>query len=547
MSTPGDDDKPPKKDGEEEGKKKVKKKKGKKGEKKDKSGSAKKRKRESAKKEGDEKAAPAAESPAAPVEAAKKEEKTEKKEEKEKKEKPFKKRASDYSEEVKESIPKWTAEAKALASKLPDVLSKFLALEKKTRLANDVESTLQLCLAVLDLCFDLKEWKKLNDNISVLCKRRAQSIEKTVSGIIKKAYTYVDQTPDKETKLALIDTLRTVSAGKIVVELERARLTKILSEMKEAEGDVDKASEILQEVQIETVGSMDTREKAVFLLDQVRLCLATKDYIRVEIIAQKVSTDAFKEEKMQDLKLKHYQQMIAYYLHEEEYLQVCKSYMEIYNTPAVQADEKQWKANLAGAVFFAALSPHDHEVSEILNRLNADKRSESIPEAKVLLQEYVSNELAPWPLPHAALWKKQEKLSAVLENKESGKKVMDVLHKRVVQHNLRVMGQYFNQIPTKRLATLLNLNEDQTEEYLCEMVSSSQLYARIDRPAGVVTFTKSKAATEIVQAWAEDIGQLLGLVERTCNDINKENMMNKVRLDAAKKAAKKAGTAKKAE
>ena len=94
--------------------------------------------------------------------------------------------------------------------------------------------------------------------------------------------------------------------------------------MTEADGDIDKASEILQEVQIETVGSMDVREKAVFLLDQVRLCLLTKDYIRVELISNKVNEDSFKEEKMEDLKLKHYTQMIEYYLHEDEYLKICQ-------------------------------------------------------------------------------------------------------------------------------------------------------------------------------------------------------------------------------
>ena len=61
---------------------------------------------------------------------------------------------------------------------------------------------------------------------------------------------FVDVTPDKKTKLELIDTLRTVSAGKIFVELERARLTKILAEIKENDGDIAGAAETLQDVQI---------------------------------------------------------------------------------------------------------------------------------------------------------------------------------------------------------------------------------------------------------------------------------------------------------
>lgn len=33
--------------------------------------------------------------------------------------------------------------------------------------------------------------------------------------MIQEAFTYVEQTPDLETKLKLIDTLRTVTAGKV--------------------------------------------------------------------------------------------------------------------------------------------------------------------------------------------------------------------------------------------------------------------------------------------------------------------------------------------
>ena len=36
-----------------------------------------------------------------------------------------------------------------------------------------------------------------------------------VTKMIQEAYTYVEQTPDLETKLKLIDTLRTITAGKV--------------------------------------------------------------------------------------------------------------------------------------------------------------------------------------------------------------------------------------------------------------------------------------------------------------------------------------------
>lgn len=47
----------------------------------------------------------------------------------------------------------------------------------------------------------------------------------------------------------------------IYVEVERARLTHILAQMKESEGEVTEAADILQELQVETYGSMEKREK----------------------------------------------------------------------------------------------------------------------------------------------------------------------------------------------------------------------------------------------------------------------------------------------
>ena len=44
---------------------------------------------------------------------------------------------------------------------------------------------------------------------------------------------------------------------------------------------------------METFGSMDREEKVRFILEQMRLCLAKKDFIRTQIISKKISTKFF--------------------------------------------------------------------------------------------------------------------------------------------------------------------------------------------------------------------------------------------------------------
>ena len=51
----------------------------------------------------------------------------------------------------------------------------------------------------------------------------------------------------------------------IFVEVERARVTKILSDIKRSQGDLKGAAEILCELQVETFGSMERREKTEFI------------------------------------------------------------------------------------------------------------------------------------------------------------------------------------------------------------------------------------------------------------------------------------------
>ena len=55
----------------------------------------------------------------------------------------------------------------------------------------------------------------------------------------------------------------------------------------------------MQELAVETYGSMERQEKVEFILEQMRLCLATKDYIRSQIISKKISTRFFEKNQYQ--------------------------------------------------------------------------------------------------------------------------------------------------------------------------------------------------------------------------------------------------------
>lgn len=179
------------------------------------------------------------------------------------------------------------------ASRLEEAVDTIFEAEKKSRLAGELGPTRKACMAIIELCFELGDWTALNQNVLIISKRRAQ-LKQVIKEVVQKSMEFLEKATTKEQKLEMLETLRTVTEGKIFVEVERARLTRTLVQIKESEGKTEEACDILQEVQVETIGTMDKREKTSYILDQMRLCLAKGDLIRTQIISKKINTTIFK-------------------------------------------------------------------------------------------------------------------------------------------------------------------------------------------------------------------------------------------------------------
>ena len=56
----------------------------------------------------------------------------------------------------------------------------------------------------------------MNEHITTLSKRRSQ-LKQAITKMVQEAYDLVEKTPDLDTKLKLIETLRTVTSGKVII------------------------------------------------------------------------------------------------------------------------------------------------------------------------------------------------------------------------------------------------------------------------------------------------------------------------------------------
>ncbi|EJP62217.1 26S proteasome regulatory subunit RPN5 [Beauveria bassiana ARSEF 2860] len=471
----------------------------------------------------------------------------------------------DFSKEVDEQLPQ--AE-KLAASNLQGAIEKLAALEKQTRQASDLASTSRVLIAIVTLCKNAGDWSLLNEQTLVLSKKHSQ-LKQAITKMVQTVVGFLDDTPDLTTKLSVIETLRTVTEGKIFVEVERARVTRILSDIKKEQGDLKAATEVLCELQVETFGSMDRREKTEFILAQVALCIESGDWTQAGILGRKISTKYLsrkpkktdeqlekeakerekkkargeevpeeKEDDTTDLKLRYYEQQIMLAKHEDKYLEVCKHYRQVLDTEAVEEDSSKLHPVLQRIIYFVILAPYDNEQHDLLHRIHKDSRNSQVSLDAELLQLFTIHELMRWPEvakkfgPHLCSTDVFD-AKAGSSDEKAHQRWQD-LRKRVIEHNVRVVAKYYTRIQMGRLTTLLDLTEDETEKYISELVTLKTVYARIDRPARIVSFSKPRDADDVLNEWSHNMKSLLGLLERIDHLITKEEMMARIQPTSAK-------------
>ncbi|EEP75662.1 conserved hypothetical protein [Uncinocarpus reesii 1704] len=472
----------------------------------------------------------------------------------------------DFTKDVDKQIP----EAQEIAkTNLTGAIDKLLALEKQAR---QVRYSRPISLRLLGfwlrfcpLCKDAGYCPLLNEQVVALSEKTwpAQTGD---DEMVQVAMGFLDETPNMDAKMSLIETLRNVTEGKIFVEVERARVTRILSEIKKSQGDIVAAADILCELQVETFGSMARKEKTEFILEQVALCIARGDWTQAKILSRKINTRYFarkpkktpeeiekqkkeeeererqrkpdepppeKEGDVSELKLRYYEQQIILANHENEYLEVCKYYRQVLDTESVEESPNYLRATLQRIIYYVVLSPYDNEQSDLLHRIKADSRNSLVSVEAQLIKLFTTDELMRWPMvaeqfgPHLCSTDVFDAQPCQSMDDKPYRRWQD-FRKRVIEHNIRVIAKYYTRIETDRLTELLDLNQAETEKYISDLVTSKTIYARIDRPARIVSFAKPRDADDVLNEWSGNMQSLLGLLERIDHLITKEEMMARI-------------------
>lgn len=101
----------------------------------------------------------------------------------------------------------------------------------------------------------------------------------------------------------MLESIREACEGKMFLEREYSQATKSLCEYLEEDGKAEEGTKIIQEIQIETYGSLEVSEKVEFILYQMKLVLMRRDFVRCQILSRKISKRHLSEKGLEKHKI----------------------------------------------------------------------------------------------------------------------------------------------------------------------------------------------------------------------------------------------------
>mmetsp|Transcript_34304 Transcript_34304/g.79322 ORF Transcript_34304/g.79322 Transcript_34304/m.79322 type:complete len:344 (-) Transcript_34304:659-1690(-) len=242
---------------------------------------------------------------------------------------------------------------------LDDAISLLMGAEKKCRLGNDGPNLVRVVNGITSAVLNAEDgvsWPALRRSIEAVCSRRSQKTAAVAAAVTAGAGALAQHdagepryaAPPSEVE-ATTRLLRDLTDGRIYLEKERAELTLRLARILEGAGDAEGAADAMQDVHVETYGSIPKRGKIDFILEQMRLTLLKGDFVRAAIVANKVNKKALAEKGMARQRIAYYDLMAQYHRHEKDAFSLSNDYHQMYLTrspPKTETEEEEKKMDL---------------------------------------------------------------------------------------------------------------------------------------------------------------------------------------------------------
>lgn len=424
-------------------------------------------------------------------------------------------------------------------------LRRMLEEEKRARLDNDFKKSIVLVKQIINYLFNKGDLESLRNMVSSLNKKRNQS-KQAITEMVKDCLNEIYFQVNEDEQIKLLKTLIEITEGRIYVEYEYSVCVRRLTEINLKRGNIEEAAKQIQDIQIETFGSIERPYKIDYILFQMRILLNKQDYIRTLIVSNKVTRRHLNDEGLEKQKLEFYELIIQYYLHENQFLDVAKSYKILFDfvkelelkASSSETLKKEtldnYKAVLASVnkqilffnyVMYLAICPPELEAKNMLNELNLFYKKD-LEENKDMLQlvtiklnddivqinENLLGQFAKYPI-----------FMKDALNPDSDKH-FKLFRKYLIQHDITIFQKFFSQVSLNRISQIIGINKSEVEAEIADMVINKYIYAKINRINSIVNFKPKQSANDKLDDLNFDLSKMLEKLENTCHLIHKENL-----------------------
>lgn len=415
-----------------------------------------------------------------------------------------------------------------------DAIDELYQLEKKYRSAGDAISIGRVLVAIVQLFFESSRLVELNENVLMFAMKKHLQSEQAIGEMIRECCKFSDQLTERDQKVKLLETLKMVTNGKLYSEMERAKICKDLALIRKEDGELNKAIEVLEGLKIDTITSLDRKDRVEIILDLMELLVETKEFVKCLIVAKKINKQHLDQNvDYEPLKTKFYKLMITIDRN-ENYLNTSRHYQAILSTSAVESNADERKQLLALAIAYCVLSPFDNEKSDMMARLVKHKFVDEVPLYKELLKEFTNVELINWYAIKGRFKEELMKLGIFDVKQQEGLKCWKDFRTATIEHNIKVFATYYERAYLSHMSEFLDINVDETEKHLCNLIVNKSIKAKIDRLTGIVSFNQKHFAPcqaqrqtpcqqdNILKDWLHQISTLMDVIDSTTHLINKE-------------------------
>jgi 26S proteasome regulatory subunit N5 len=210
---------------------------------------------------------------------------------------------------------------------MQETLTALLEQERICRQESRMEKSIELLEEITELLWRAKDFRLLMKTTKTLTSKRGQPV-KAISTMVRMCMGYISSIEDEQMRMEFVETMKEVCEKKIYLEVEYARCCMMIVKHKEKQGasreDILEAAKIMENVQVETYGSMDKFEKLEFILYQMKLNILLKDYTKLIIVSKKVNLKFFKDADFAKLEVTFYLYKLQYHLIKDEYAEIAE-------------------------------------------------------------------------------------------------------------------------------------------------------------------------------------------------------------------------------